>query len=151
MSKTNNLNYLSTYSSKSSTINAKYSIWLFLQSLYSDGNLEELIDRYFNEDRDINEDLQTFFCTIKTRSPASIRNLLSGVNIFHMENDREIPQRFLKRLKRRIRGIGARTRDKVPTTEEMKQILLQMGINGQALYLTRVSSGARIGEILKCV
>ena len=63
MSKSYHLQYIFIYSSKSTTDNAKYSIKLFLQSVYGEGNLEELVDRYFNENRDIEEGLKTFFAT----------------------------------------------------------------------------------------
>lgn len=149
MPNTNHLKYLSMYSGKSSTSTAKYSIKLFLKSIYGDGNLEDLIARYFSEERDTEEDLKNFFVGIKHRPPTSIRTILSAVKIFLLENDIELSQRFWKRLKRRIRGNGTRTQDRIPSTKELKQILLQMPINGKSLFLVLVSSGARIGEILQ--
>jgi hypothetical protein len=59
MSITNRLQYLGTYSSKSTTKNARYAIRLFLQTVYGEGTLEELAQRYFRENRDRKTDIQT--------------------------------------------------------------------------------------------
>jgi hypothetical protein len=56
---TNRLQYLGTYSSKSTTKNARYAIRLFLQTVYGEGTLEELAQRYFRENRDRKTDIQT--------------------------------------------------------------------------------------------
>ena len=149
MSKTNHLQYLETYSSDSTSNSSKYSIRSFLTSIYGKGNLEDLAKRYFQEKRDREIDIQNFFVTIKHRPPNSIRVVLSHVKTLNMENGIEFPQIFLRRLTRRIKGTKARTQDRTPTTEELKQILMPMPLQGMALYLTLVSSGMRIGELLQ--
>ncbi len=146
---TNELLYLETYSSKGTVNFAKYAIRLFLLSVYGEGTLEELATKYIQEKRDPKPDIQMYFSTIKTRPPQSIRVLLSNLKTFLIENDIELPQKFWKGLSRRVRGNRARTQDRVPSTEELRQILLQMPLHGAALYLTLASSGMRIGECLQ--
>jgi len=104
MSVTNQLQYLQTYSSKSTTKNAKYVIRLFLHSVYGEGTLEELAPQYFKEKREPKLDIQALFSEIKHRPPASIRVILSHIKIFLMENDVELATKFWKRLSRRIKG-----------------------------------------------
>ena len=143
------MQYIETYSSDSTSNSSKYSIRSFLTSIYGKGNLEDLAKRYFQEKRDREIDIQNFFVTIKHRPPNSIRVVLSHVKTLNMEKGIEFPQIFLRRLTRRIKGTKARTQDRTPTTEELKQILMPMPLQGMALYLTLVSSGMRIGELLQ--
>ena len=49
--------------------NARYAIRLFFQSIYGEGNLEELALRYIKEKRDPIKDIQNFFSEIKHRPP----------------------------------------------------------------------------------
>ena len=149
MSKTNHLQYLETYSSDSTANSSKYSIRSFLTSIYGEGNLEHLAKRYFQEERDRETDIQNFFVTLKHRPPNSIRVVLSHIKTFNMENDIEFPQILWRRLSRRIKGNRARTQDRIPDIKELKQILMQMPQQGIAFYLTLLSSGMRIGELLQ--
>jgi integrase len=142
--------YLQTYSSVSTVNNAKYALKLLLQSVYVEGKLENLGKRYLQENPDPGQDIQAFFSKIKNRPPASIRVLISHIKTFLIENQFEIPQRFWRRLNRAIKGGNiARTRDRIPTTEELKRILLQMPQHAMTLFLVLTSSGMRIGEALK--
>jgi integrase len=148
MPNTNRLKYLETYSSENTTKIARWAIKSFLNIVYDDdGELEELATRYIQEKRDVGGDIQTFFAEIKHRPPTSIRTLVSNVRVFLMENDIELPKKFWKHLARRVKG-KAQTEDRIPTTEELKQILIQMPPHGTAFYLTLVSSGMRGGELL---
>jgi len=70
------------------------------------------------------------------------------VKTFLIENDIELPTKFWKRLSRRIKG-NAQTDDRIPTTDELKQILIQMPQHAQAYYITLCSSGMRGGELLQ--
>ena len=141
--------YLDTYSSMSTVNNARYALRLFLQSVYGEGNLEQLATRYIKEEPDPRKDIQNFFSEIKHRPPASIRVLISHTKTFLLENEIEIPQRFWRRLSRRIKGTSARTQDKVPSNKELKQILMQMPQHGVTLFLVLASSGMMIGECLQ--
>jgi integrase len=48
-----------------------------------------------------------------------------------------------------IKGSKALTLDIIPTNKELKQILLHVPNQGNALYLTLESNGIKIGELLK--
>ena len=146
---TNQLIYLETYASKGTVNCAKYSIRLFLRSVYDEGTLEELATRYIEENRDPKQDIQHFFSTVKSRPPQSIRVLLSHTRTFLSENDVELPQRFWKSLSRRIKGNRSRTQDQVPTSNQFQKILMQMPLHGATFFLVLASSGMRIGEALK--
>ena len=110
MQNINQLQYLKTYFSKSITNNARYSIRLFLFTIYGQGKIEDLAERYFKENRDIETYIQSFFAKIKHRPPISIRTILSRVKTFLIENEREIPQRFWKRLKQKKGNFSKDTR-----------------------------------------
>jgi len=60
------------------------------------------------------EDIKRFFASIKDNPPKSIHTWLAAVKSFLIENDVELPQKFWKRLSRRIRGSRAVTEDIVP-------------------------------------
>jgi integrase len=129
----------------------KHSIQQFLKFIYPNATetSDELSDRYIAEDRDYEADIQGFLNAISDKPPKTIRLYLAATKNFLIESGVELPQRFWKRLSRRIKGSTARTQDVVPTNEELKRILMHMPIHGRALFLTLSSSGMRIGEALK--
>ncbi|MCK4434976.1 tyrosine-type recombinase/integrase, partial [Candidatus Bathyarchaeota archaeon] len=85
----------------------------------------------------------------KTKPPKSVQTWLAAVKSFLMENDVELPQRFWKRISKRIGSTRAVTEDIVPSNVQLRQILSHMRIKGKSFYLTLASSGMRIGELLK--
>jgi hypothetical protein len=119
MPKTNHLKYLKTYSSKNTTKLNRWAIQSFLNTIYDDGDLEELAHRYIQEKRDIPQDIENFFAGIKNRAPTSIRTMMSILKVFLMENNIELPQKFWKKLSRRVNGKRSRTEDRIPTIEEL--------------------------------
>jgi len=114
----------------------------------NEGELNNLADQYFSEKRDFEEDIENFLINIKERPPKTIRLYLSIVKTFLVENDIELPEKYWRRIRGRIKG-GKRTVDKPPTNEELKRIIMNMPQNGKALFLALASSGMRIGEALK--
>jgi integrase len=123
---------------------------MFFKTIYGECPvLESCADRYFEDKRDYEEDLGSFFVSLKQLAPKTQRLRLSATRTFLEENKVELSQRFWRRLRRRIKGNGARTRVVVPTNAQLKQIMLHLPIQGKALYLTLASSGIRIGEALK--
>lgn len=149
-----NLDYLNEYSSPRTVKNIRWSLKRFFMTLYnfdkfpSNVELEELVKRYFNEERDYETDLKSFFQEIKSKPPKSIRVLISCVKTFLIENDVELSLKFWKRLNRRIRGSRSVLVDKVPSSKELRKILMLMPKQGQALFSLMSSSGLRIGETL---
>ena len=114
----------------------------------ADIDLNKFSDKYFEEKRNVEEDIGTFLISLKERPPKSQRLMMSIIRTFFVENGVELEQRYWKRASKRIHGNDARTDDKVPTNEELKRIIMNMPLNGKALFLTLASSGMRIGEAL---
>ena len=81
----NHLQYLQTYSSKSTINNAGCSIRLFLSAIYGEGNIEELTKKYLQENRDRETDIQSFLASVKNRPPTSIRVIISHIKILMLE------------------------------------------------------------------
>ncbi len=113
-----------------------------------DIDLNKFSDKYFEDKRNVEEDIGKFLIALKERPPKSQRLFMSIIRTFFVENDVELPDKYWRRASKRIHGNGARTDDKVPTNEELKRLIMNMPLNGKALFLTLASSGIRIGEAL---
>jgi len=123
----------------------------FFQVVYRKGEpLEELADRYFLEEQSHEENLRSFLKDQKEkkRAPKSIQLKLSAVRVFLAENGVELPQRFWKRLRSRLKGSRPLTLDKIPTPSQLRRIVSHLPVKGKALFLILASSGARIGEVI---
>ena len=141
------LDYLRQYSSNETIKTYRSALKNFFEMVYGEREpLEELAERYFNETRDYNVDVQNFLASIKDLAPKSVRVKLTAIKVFLMENHVELPQRFWIKLRRRIRGNRALSIDKVPSNKELKSILTHLPIHAKAFYLSLASSGIRIGE-----
>lgn len=144
--------FLDNYDTPQTKLNFKVSITQFLESVYGKKNiesLEDIVDQYFKEERDSEDDVNTFLNSLTGLAPLTRKLKISNVKNFLIENDVELSQKFWKKTGRRIKGSRALTIDRIPTVEELKQILSHLPIQGKALYLTLESSGMRIGELLK--
>lgn len=143
------INIVST--SKATQWTYKSALKRFFQSVYHEEDVvvEEYCDKYFATKRDYEEDIKRFFVSIKGKPPKSVQTWLAAVKSFLMENDVELPQKFWKRLNKRIGSTRAVTEDDVPSNVQLRQILSHMRVKGKSLYLTLASSGMRIGELLK--
>jgi len=116
----------------------------------NEGSLEQHADKYFEEPRrNYKEDVENFYVSIKERPPKSVKLILSTVKSFLIENDVELPEKFWRRLRKRIKGNRALTIDKIPSNLELRKILMHMPIQGKALFSSLSSSGMRIGECLQ--
>lgn len=105
--------------------------------------------RYLGEKQDFEKDIIAFTVALNGRAPKGIRLRLTAVKMFLMENNIEFPQKFWKKVQRRIKGNRALTLDKVPSNKELRRIIMHLPIHGKALFLLLSSSGMRIGEALK--
>jgi len=145
--------FLDNYEVYGTQRNFYVAIQQFLKTFYpetTDENLEQIADKYFNEtNRNYEQDIITFLKSLNGKAPLSIKLKLSNVKTFLIEYDVELPLKFWKKISRRIKGSRALTLDRIPTTAELKQIIMHMSIQGKAVYLTLESSGMRIGELLK--
>jgi len=71
------------------------------------------------------------------------------VKQFLLEYDVEIKSKIWRNIRNRGKRYRPITENKIPTNEELKQILQYGGINARALFLVLSSSGMRIGEATK--
>ena len=110
---------------------------------------DQLSKRYLTEGRDYATDIMRFAASVADRPPKTSRLYISALNQFYLENDIEIPQRVRKRLRNRLPAAVAQTLEKELTRETLKEIILHMDTHGRALCLLLVSSGMRVGEVLK--
>ena len=144
--------FLDNYDAPQTKRNFETSIIQYFESVYSTKNIENLeqsVEKYFNENRNAGEDIKKYLKSLNGLAPLTIKLKVSNVKIFLLENDVELPQKFWKRLSRLIKGSRALTLDRIPTTQELKQMLSHVPIQGKALFLILESSGMRIGELLK--
>jgi integrase len=144
-------NFLKTFSSPSTVRVYRWVLTEFFKNVYGgdEGRLEEHAERYFMEQRNFEEDIQSFLAAVKDKPPKTVKLALSTVRTFLVENDVELPEKFWRRLRRRVKGARALTMDKVPSNAELRQIIMHMPIQGKALFLALASSGMRIGECLQ--
>lgn len=115
----------------------------------SRNEMEGLCDRYFSAGRNYQEDVARFFESMKGRAPTSIRTSTAAVKTLLSENNVELPTRFWKGLSRRTKGSRARTLDHIPNNSEIRQLLMEMAIQGRAFYIVLATSGMRFGEALQ--
>jgi integrase len=137
----------------------KSSLKRFFQTIYgtvygkepklAEAQLFADIEKYFSEKRNYEEDVKAFFISIKDNPPKTIQTWLSIVRNFLLENKKELPQYFWKKLRRRVKGSRAVTEDFPPSNEQLRQIVTHMTAKGKALFLMMASSGMRIRETLK--
>jgi len=145
-------NFLDNYPNHSTKRNLRIAITDFFKATYGEAKrkqLDTLAERYFNEDRNHEQDIEAFLKHLNGQAPLTIKLKISNLKTFLLENDIELPQKFWNKIGRRIKGSRALTLDRIPTNTELKQLLLHMPIQGKAAYLCLESSGMRIGELLK--
>jgi len=141
--------FFSTYESEVTKRNYKLMLTKYFKLFYGEGTLEEQVEKYFAEKRDYEEDVRNYFSTLLTRPPKSVEVAMSMARTFLSDNEIEFPSRFWKELRRKKKGHGPITQDKIPTQEELRHIIMQLPLNGRAFFLTLASSGMRIGEALQ--
>ena len=110
-------------------------------------------ETYFKEGRDYQADVKKYKNEfLNDRPPKTYSSYMSGINSYLKENGIDLGSSFWKTLKGRKKGAKtnrAITKDRVPTLEEMKQILSHGGAKERSFFLILVSSGMRIGELAK--
>jgi integrase len=143
------LKWLETYQSESTVRAYKWGLEQFFKCLGFEGSLEENAEAYMKQKRNYEEDVKTYFASLKGKPPKSVNICLTSVKMFLMENGVELPVLFWHRLKGRNKGTRALMLDKVPSNAELRRILSHMDVKGKSLFLVLASSGMRIGEALK--
>lgn len=144
------LEYLKQYSGKSTVRVHKSTLKMLFKEIYNKTEpLESLVEKYLEEKRDYKKDIENFLISLKELPPISARTRISALKIFLLENEVELPQRFWRKIRGRIKGSRPATLDKVPDLKEFKNILSHLPLHGRNLYLFLESSGSRIGETLQ--
>jgi len=145
------LAYLQQFESKSTVRAYRAALKKYFQTIYNEAepNLEECAEKYFRENRNYEADVQAFVVALKEAPPKTRRLYLTAVKVFLLENSVELSQLFWRRLKGRIKGVGAVSEEKVPSKEQLRSVFMHLPVHGKALFLTLLSSGMRIGEALQ--
>jgi len=145
-------NFLENYDNTGTRKNLWNAINKYFQCLYEEANpdnLDEIAEKYFSTQRDYEKDIQTFLKSLNGLAPLTTKLKISNIKAFLIENNIELPEKFWKKIRRRIKGSRALTLDRIPTNNELKKLLLHTPIHGKAVFLCLESSGMRIGELLK--
>lgn len=107
-------------------------------------------NNYFKKKRDYEKDLLTFAEALDIYAPVTAKNYMSIVRNFFIDNDVDISPKFWKRnIRNKLRKAHALTIDRSPSINEMKKILSYADLKTKTLFLTALSSGCRIGELLQ--
>jgi len=141
--------FLLPYSSKGTVRLYRNHLKRYFSTFSVVKSLEESAEEYFTQKRVYEDDVVTYFSSIKDWAPLSVGVSMSIVKTFLLENDIEFSSKFWRDLKRKKKGSRALTQDRVPSIEELRGIFSQLPLNGRALFLTLASSGMRIGETLQ--
>ncbi len=145
-------NFLENYENIGTRKNHLNAINRFFRNIYEEAtpdNLDEMAEKYFSQKRDYTKDIQSFIKSLNDLTPLTTKLRISNIKTFFIENDVELPEKFWRNVKRRIKGSRALTLDRIPTNDELKKLLMHVPIQGKALFLLLESSGIRIGEALK--
>lgn len=135
--------FVGRYESRSTQLSYKSALRKFLQCTDVDS-----FETYFNDGRDYEEDIEGFLSMLNGNPPKTIRLYLTAVKSYFKRNKIKLEDDFWEDLNRRVKGSRPRTMDRIPTTEELRQILTHTDAKGKALFLMLASSGMRIGEAL---
>ena len=107
-------------------------------------------DTYFIDNRNYNEDIKNYALRIKEElAPKTCCCYLACIREFLSTNEIRIEYKTIKFLKRELGASEPITQDKIPTKEELRNILSYANLRDKAIYLTLLSSGVRVGELIK--
>lgn len=126
-----------------------------IKSLKKQVNIDELADKYFDElisEQVLSKfetDLEQYLLTIRKRPPKTVKAYLNAIRQFMSYYDVEPARKFWKEM-RRVQGKrrGTATRDRVPSNDELKRIIMHLPIQGKAVIILLATSGLRVGEAL---
>ncbi|MCK4902743.1 MAG: tyrosine-type recombinase/integrase, partial [Thermoplasmatales archaeon] len=111
-------------------------------------------DTYFDNGHDYKQDIRKYWDNkIKHRPPLVRTYILSVINSFlrrmgSIDIEKDTPY-FWQELKDEVKGKRAITEDHVPSSDELKKILIHANAMEKAIFLIASSSGMRIGEIIQ--
>jgi integrase len=146
--------FLNLYNSRSPATKKTYrtAIKYFLGFIYPEPmiSIDDLSDRYIEEDRDYEADVKAYVLQItEQKTPKTVTTYITALRQFLKHSEVDFFSKFWKEVNlSRPRGKGARTRDRIPTTTELKHLLDHMPVRGKALFLLMATSGMRLNEAL---
>jgi len=146
--------FLNLYNSRSPATKKTYrtAIKYFLEFIYPEPmiSIDALSDRYFDKDRDHEDDVKAYVLQItEQKTPKTVTTYITALRQFLTHSEVDFSSKFWKEVNSsRPRGKGARTRDRIPTTTELKHLLDHMPVRGKALFLLMATSGMRLNEAL---
>jgi integrase len=95
------------------------------------------------------KDITTYYNSIAKMAHKSRDAKLFTVKSFFVKNGVDIPKLFWEDLREQTLSTGAITQDQIPTVKDLQKILQHANIRERAWILMAVSSGMRIGEIIR--
>lgn len=103
------------------------------------------------EEGDFWKDLQGFWESLSDKAPKTQNNRVRVVKLFFQDHGIKISDNeWSKFRRRRMKASRPQTQDRAGSKEEWRKIIVNMSSpQGRALYLTLLSTGARVGEILQ--
>jgi len=110
---------------------------------------EPTSDYFKQKERELKQDIEHYWETIKTHAPKTRNQRLYCIKSFLMRNGIELKTMFYRDLLDSIKEKGAITQDNVLTTEDIQKVLAHGNEKDRALILVLATSGMRIGELLK--
>lgn len=120
-----------------------------------DNNLDEYLKK-LKKDKEkgkkkLWKDFKNFWKSLSDLAPKSQNNKVRAVKLFFEDHNVKIPESDWNKFRRRkMRPDRPATHDKAGTKEEWRKIIHNIQRPpGKALFLTLLSTGARIGEILQ--
>lgn len=126
------------------------SFFRHIYSTNSETDGEFLANRYLIEQRDYRKDLIGYINSMDGRPSLSVRTYDSCVINFLKYNEVEIKESHLIQIQSTLpKGHRPVTREADRTKEILQSLFAHSTVKSRALYLTVLSSGARIGEVLQ--
>ncbi len=110
---------------------------------------EDLAEQYREEERDRINDLMRFNASNATIPPLTAKTRNNAVKEFYAHIGFEMSPRDQKRVRLRLPKGSARTIEQDLDHQTLRAILQHMDIKSRAFFLTLVSSGMRVGELVK--
>jgi integrase len=107
-------------------------------------------ETYFNNGRNYEGDIIKFWEYLNDKPPMTKKLFINTVKRFLIRNNKELRNLDIwDTLKSRLKGAEGISEDFIPDNEELKRILLHTDIRTKAVSFIAITSGMRIGEILK--
>ncbi|MEM5831305.1 MAG: tyrosine-type recombinase/integrase [candidate division WOR-3 bacterium] len=146
--------WINSYSKINTKKSFKIGISAFFKFIYGKIDLEEASKKYIEEvkkGRDYFKDLINFCNFLNNKTPKTAYTYLASIKSFlNYFLNIELTKKQNRILRSRLpKGNRARTIEGDLTREKLKKILEHCNLKAKALFLFLLSSGIRIGELLK--